>query len=112
VLIDAGPPIRQLLGSVNVRPADIKAVILTHRHRDACGGLQTLEEGVRVVFPRHPGVSVCADHRFEAVKVPHDPRTWGYLVDSTLAYFSDYADIHDAMPALRHARIAVLDGSG
>jgi beta-lactamase family protein len=112
VLIDAGPPIGELLDSVHTRPDDIVAIFLTHRHRDACGGLHTMREGVRIVFPRRSGVTVCAGHRFEAVRVPHDTLTWGYLVDSALAYFSDYSDIRHALPALRRARVAVLDGSG
>jgi phosphoribosyl 1,2-cyclic phosphodiesterase len=101
-----------LLASVNVDPDDVSAILLTHRHRDACGGVATIPAGARAVFPKRPGVTIRAGHRFEAVRVPHDARTWGYLVDSTLAYFSDYADVRYALPALRRAQVAVLDGSG
>ena len=112
VLIDAGPAIGELLSSVDVPPDGIAAVLLTHRHRDAGGGLQIMRQRSRIVFPRRPGITVWAGHRFEAVRVPHDGVTWGYVVDSALAYFSDYSDIHGAIPALRRARVAVLDGSG
>ena len=112
LLIDAGPAIGELLTSVDVPPDDIAAIFLTHRHRDACGGLHTMCEKSRIVFPRRPGITVLAGHRFEAVRVPHDDVAWGYLVDSALAYFSDYSDIRGAIPALRRARVAVLDGSG
>lgn len=51
-------------------------------------------------------------HAFRAVHVPHAPRTWGYVIDGRLAYFSDYADLGAALPSLRRGRAAVLDGSG
>jgi phosphoribosyl 1,2-cyclic phosphodiesterase len=112
VLIDAGPAIGELLSSVDVPPEGIATILLTHRHRDAWGGLHTMRDRSRIVFPRRPGITIWAGHCFEAVRVPHDIVTWGYLVDSALAYFSDYSDIRSAIPALRRARVAVLDGSG
>lgn len=112
LLIDAPPPIAGLLRSVSVKPKDIESVILTHRHRDAAGGLRALPKGIRRVFLRSPGRFTVAGHQFEAVQVPHDNRTWGYIVDGTLAYFSDYADIRPALPALKRAKVAILDGSG
>lgn len=112
ILIDAGPSIGGLLASVGLSLDDIAAVVLTHRHRDAAGGLGALPASTRVVVPRRPGVITVMGHRFEAVPVPHAGRTWGYLVNDVLAYFSDYCKIDPALPALRRARVAVLDGSG
>ncbi|HEV2281493.1 MAG TPA: MBL fold metallo-hydrolase [bacterium] len=112
ILIDAGPSITTLLAAVGRAPEDIAAVVLTHRHRDAAGGLAVLPAGTRVVVPERPGRLTVAGHRFEAVRVPHAGPTWGYLVDGVLAYFSDYSRIGPALSALRRARIAVLDGSG
>jgi phosphoribosyl 1,2-cyclic phosphodiesterase len=112
ILIDAGPLIGALLASVGRAPEDIAAVVLTHRHRDAAGGLAVLPAQTRVLIPERPGRFTVAGHRFEAVRVPHTGPTWGYLVDGVLAYFSDYSEIGPALPALRRARVAVLDGSG
>lgn len=112
ILIDAGPSIGALLASVGCSPEDIAAVVLTHRHRDAAGGLGALPARTRVVFPRRPGRITVANHRFEAVRVPHAGPTWGYLIDGVLAYFSDCRKIDRALPALRRARVAILDGSG
>lgn len=111
-LIDAPPLIATLLQSQGIDPKDILTVFLTHRHADAAGGVSTLPKGVHQAFPSQPGIIEQRGHLFEAVKVPHDQRTWGYLVDERLAYFSDYADIRPALPALKRAHIAVLDGSG
>jgi phosphoribosyl 1,2-cyclic phosphodiesterase len=112
ILIDAGPSIRMLLASVGSAVGDIAAVVLTHRHRDAAGGLQTLAAGTPVVLPDRPGLFDIAGCRFDAIPVPHAGPTWGYVLDGALAYFSDYRDITPALPALGRARIAVLDGSG
>ena len=112
ILIDAGPPIVKLLESVGVNPTRVEAVLLTHRHRDAAGGLPALGQGIRQIFPGSPGTFRVGQHNFQAFQVPHDNRTWGYLVDEALAYFSDYSDIRAALPALRRANIAILDGSG
>jgi phosphoribosyl 1,2-cyclic phosphodiesterase len=112
ILIDAGPSICGLLDSVKISPRDITTIFLTHRHRDASGGLHAMPPGARVIYPRRSGVTVAGGHRFEAVRVSHDVLTWGYLVDSTVAYFSDYSSLRGVLPALRRARIAILDGSG
>jgi hypothetical protein len=112
ILIDAGPSIGALLASVGRAPEDIATVVLTHRHRDAAGGLAILPAHTQVVIPERRGRFTVAGHRFEAVRVPHIGATWGYLVDGVLAYFSDYSEIGPALPALRRARVAVLDGSG
>jgi glyoxylase-like metal-dependent hydrolase (beta-lactamase superfamily II) len=112
ILIDAGPAIRELLDSVDISPRDITTIFLTHRHRDASGGLHAMPKGAQVIYPRRSGVIVVGGHRFEAVRVSHDVLTWGYLVDSTLAYFSEYSRLRGMLAALRRARIAVLDGSG
>ncbi|HLW46550.1 MAG TPA: MBL fold metallo-hydrolase [bacterium] len=104
ILIDAGPSIGALLASVGRSPDDIAAVVLTHRHRDAAGGLGILPARTRVVLPQHAGRIAIADRRLEAVRVPHAGATWGYLIDGVLAYFSDYSRITTALPALRRAR--------
>jgi phosphoribosyl 1,2-cyclic phosphodiesterase len=112
ILIDAGPSIGALLASVERSSDDIAAVVLTHRHRDAAGGLGILPARTRVVLPRRAGLIAVAGRHFEAVRVPHAGATWGYLIDGVLAYFSDYSRITPALLALRQARMAVLDGSG
>jgi phosphoribosyl 1,2-cyclic phosphodiesterase len=112
ILVDAPPMILDLLSSVGTRPAKIKALLLTHRHNDAAGGLKLLPKGIKLLFPRFPGRVSAAGHEFTAVKVPHDRRTWGYLIDETLTYFSDYSDIRPAIPVLKRASVAILDGSG
>ena len=112
ILIDAGPSIGALLASVGRAPESIAAVVLTHRHRDASGGLAALPARMPVIIPERPGRFTVAGHRFQAVRVPHAGPTWGYLIDGVLAYFSDYSEIDPALFALRRARIAVLDGSG
>jgi hypothetical protein len=112
ILIDAGPSIAQQLRSIGRSPADIGAVVLTHRHRDATGGVAALPAGTRAVLPARRGVITVMGHRFRAVPVRHAGPTWGYLIDGVLAYFSDYSEIGPALSALRRARVAVLDGSG
>jgi phosphoribosyl 1,2-cyclic phosphodiesterase len=112
ILIDAGPSIDALLASVGRATEDIRLVVLTHRHRDAAGGLRLLPASTPVILPRRPGRIRAAGHRFDAVRVLHAGPTWGYLIDGVLAYFSDYRLIDPALPALRRARVAVLDGSG
>jgi phosphoribosyl 1,2-cyclic phosphodiesterase len=101
-----------MLESIGISPHDITTIFLTHRHHDASGGLHTMPEGTRIIHHRHSGVAVVDGHHFEAVRVSHDVLAWGYLIDSTLAYFSDYSSLRGVVPALRRARIAVLDGSG
>ena len=56
VLIDAGPAIGELLSSVDVPPDGIAAILLTHRHRDAGGGLQIMRQRSRIVFPAGPAL--------------------------------------------------------
>jgi phosphoribosyl 1,2-cyclic phosphodiesterase len=112
ILVDAGPSIAKQLRSIGHSPSDVGAVVLTHRHRDAAGGLAALPVASRIVFPAQPGATTVMGHRFQSVAVPHAGPTWGYLIDGALAYFSDYSDIGPALPALRRASVAVLDGSG
>lgn len=112
ILIDTPPPIINLLASLNLAPKDISTVLLTHRHADAAGGLSAFGKGTHLVFPKESGLFRVGRHRFKVIKVPHDSQTWGYLIDGSLAYFSDYADIRPALPALKKAKVAVLDGSG
>lgn len=123
VLIDAPRQIVALLRSVGVKSAAISNVVVSHRHQDAAGGLRYLEH------TRHsppPGI------KLRRYRVPHGKGTsHGFLINPStirhahggersrttslragVAYFPDYSDIKAALPALRQATLALLDGSG
>lgn len=103
-LIDAPPQITRLLRSVRVEPATVSHVVISHRHQDAAGGLRHLEHA------KHsppPGI------KLRRYRVPHGKGTsHGFLINDRVAYFADYSDIKGALPALRKAKVAILDGSG
>ncbi len=59
ILIDAGPDIALQLR--NAKPARLDAVLLTHGHADAVGGLKQVEEWLRI--HGQEGVPLVTDHR-------------------------------------------------
>lgn len=102
----------ELLHSIRADPARLVAVALTHRHRDASGGLRRLPTAVQRIYPRSARPTMVSGYHLVPIRVPHDRQTWGYLINGRVAYLSDYADIRPGLPALRKAEMAILDGSG
>lgn len=114
VLLDAGPDIRTQL--VRERIGRIDAVFLTHRHKDAAGGLKYLPDLPVHYPPRRIRTFSVGDMKVVSFPVLHSYSgkfpTCGFLVDGRLGYVSDaYRIPPKSLQLLRGVDTLILDGA-
>lgn len=116
ILIDAGPDILDELKKAKIKPSALEAIFITHEHSDATGGLKELlaKAPQARLFPPHPNKTYKIKNiKIRAFRVPHaKTKTIGFLINHQLIYISDTSRLHRALPYLKKASVAILDGSG
>lgn len=113
ILIDANPDIAKELRRDLIR--NLEAVMITHEHEDAVGGLKDLLKIKRnlQIIKLKPGQHFkMFGIDFHAFRVKHSSQVVTVGIEiGPLDYISDVADLDWAMKYLKEAKIAVLDGS-
>lgn len=113
ILIDATPDVLQQLTKRQID--SLEAVLITHEHADHNGGIKDIlraRRDIRIIKLSAGQHFKLMGIDFHAFKVKHSNLvpTVGIEINSAI-YIPDYADLNWAMPYLKNAKVAILDGS-
>jgi len=113
ILIDADPDIGSQLRPSQVRL--LEAVLITHEHSDAVGGLKNLlriRRDSRIIRLKPGQHFKLLGIDFYAFKVKHSKMITTVGIEiGPVVYLSDIADLDWAMKYLKESKIAIIDGS-
>lgn len=113
ILIDAGPDISKQLHSNQIKP--LEAVLITHEHSDAVGGLKDLlrvRPDLRIIRLKPGQHFKLIGIDFYAFKVKHSKMITTVGIEiGPIVYLSDIADLDWAYKYLKESKVAILDGS-
>ncbi len=113
ILVDAGPDVLKQLTRSQIE--NLELVLITHDHRDHCGGiidLTKIKKDLEIIHLK-PGQHFAWEGiDFYAFKIRHSEvvTTVGLEINS-IVYIPDSADLEWAQKYLKESKIAILDGS-
>lgn len=113
ILIDANPDIAKQMRSSQVK--SLEAVLITHEHQDAVGGLKDLLRmwrDIRIIKLKPGQHFKLLGIDFYAFKVKHSNLVITVGIEiGPIVYIPDVADLDWAIKYLKESRILIIDGS-